>query len=824
MRKWPAFYAPVWSANGATLYYVALRPDGGLAIREVDVASRKGGELTTGRFQTPPAAIALSPQGDKVACAAVARESGGPPVLRLHVLSAAGSADRVAWEAPCGQGRADICWLPDGRSLLVAADRPAGWSLHRVPAEGGAARAIAADLFEVRGPTASPDGQRVAFVARARAGEPWSLYVASAGGGSCKVVAPAIFREYGVGYGPVWSPRGDAVAFVAERYLCPGRSEIVLWDPAAGVVRPLARNLAGGCIAPAWSPSGDSIAYVSLPLGVAGDGPGASGYPADILVAEASGQTPRTLVADGLANLMPSWSPDGRRLAFTTCGEPEADPHVVRLAELETGTVQLAEDCPDAELLLALARYRRGGAPALAGLQAAAARATGPDVATLAARVLADGFAASGEWANAASAARKAAESRDAQAGLHALRLLARAQMRLGNPKGALATAEAILSRGADGAAQALREALRSGIETAQRLEAEVRDAPSPVVLQALADTHLRQLGNPRGALDLLFRLAKEFPQGSHLRAAAESVLGCAGELGGQAVSYRVLEWAAGQLGADTLTPSQRLLLAQAAAANGDGRAALRWLAPLASGPVPAGLRSPAAEAFLAAADQLAAIPGAPEVLSAYRRAMALGSGGVAARAALGAARLLARGGGHWEATRLLLEALAPQAPPAVRREALRLLAVGRLQRRDPLAYEIAEVAQHAAFGFLDAAIARGEQLEPAVAVDPARRAALRQALAEAFDGLVAYHLARGDAGSARGVLARWLRGASRGHDLPRALAQLAACHRTAGDTRSLVEVLSRLAAEFPDRPEGAQARRELLLLDTSGTPPGPGH
>jgi len=390
--------------------------------------------------------------------------------------------------------------------------------------------------------------------------------------------------------------------------------------------------------------------------------------------------------------------------------------------------------------------------------------------------------------------------------------------MCLGDPQGALGTVELLLAKKGDAATQALRDGLRRGIETLGRLGAELKTTPSPVLLQAVADTHLGELGNPRTALAHLILLARAYPQGAHLRAAAESVFACAERLGGPAMSHRVLQWAARQVGEDALSVGQRLLLAEAASANGEPRTALRWLDRLPAEGVADGLRERAAQAWLGAADQLAAEPNGEDrdALAAYRRVLATSVGTARARAAVGAAKLLTRGGEHAAAARLLLDALAPQGTPAVRREALRLLAAGRVQRRDPLAYDVAEVGELVEFGFLEAAVARAQQLDGSLPASHPLRAQLRPHVARAFAGLAAYHVARGDVASAREAVQRWLRGASRDDDLPAALAQLAACHRMAGDERGLVEVLSRLAAEFPHRSEGAEARRQLMLLDTS--------
>jgi len=163
----------------------------------------------------------------------------------------------------------------------------------------------------------------------------------------------------------------------------------------------------------------------------------------------------------------------------------------------------------------------------------------------------------------------------------------------------------------------------------------------------------------------------------------------------------------------------------------------------------------------------------------------------------------------------LLLAAVGPTAPPATRREALRLLTTGRLKRLDPLAYDVGEVAVAETLGFLPAAVERGEALLRPMAPGHPCRELLRRAVAAACDGLFAYHCACGDLAAARAAVGVWLRWARPDADLPAALSRLAAWQRLSGDERGRVETLSRLAHDFADQPEGAEARRQLMLLDT---------
>ena len=825
VRKWPAYYAPVWSPDGKKLCHAAARGDGKLTIREIEVASGKGAEVVAGRFPAPPVAMALSPQGDQVACAVMVSAKGQKPTLRVHILSPGGEGDRVAWEGPCERGVADLCWAPDGRSLVFAADAAGGGLLCRVPANGGhpelatgRASPVASDFADVRAPSVSPDGQRVAFVAQTRPNGLWSLYVAALDGGARKLAVPDLFACYEVGYWPAWSPRGDAVAYVAERYLSRGFAELWAWEPASGRRRSLAGTLAGACIAPAWSPRGDAVAFVRLPFGSGPEGPGSAGHPADIVAVDAKGENEQTLVADGLANLMPAWSPDGATVAFGTCGEPSSgEPHAVRLATVGGGAVRLAENSPEAQFLLAWAGAERGN-----GRQLAAAAAIAPQIrdAWLAGRahaLLAARYASQRQWSNAAAHAARAANSPRREERLQALQLLATAQMRIGDPNAALAALDRLLSQGGDESARLLRQCLAEGIEAAGQTEAQLAKGPTPALLVRLATLQLRDLGNPRKAVDLLFRVLKDLPTGPHLREVAPLLFASYEELGAQAASYRVLEWAAGLIGQAGLTRDQCILIAEAAAANGQAQAALRWLDRLPQEGADDAMAERMARVCLRAAEQLHGGEASSEALAACRRAAAGRHGPLAARASLEAGKLLAAAGDHWEASRCFLAALAPQAEPAVAREAIRLLTAGRIQRRDPLSYDIARVAQLVAFGYLDSGVGLGEELLAGLPKDDPRRAALRRHLAQGLEKLAQYHLARGSVAAARDVIGRWLRHASREDELARALVQLAALQKAAGERQALVETLSRLAIEFADRPEGADARRQLLRLDTDG-------
>jgi Tol biopolymer transport system component len=104
-----------------------------------------------------------------------------------------------------------------------------------------------------------------------------------------------------------WSPDGARIAFRSERN---GDSEIWLMNADGSDPHRLARG-----ISPAWSPDGSKIAYASpgdQPC-PPGRGPRCSGL--SIMTTDGSGQH-RLPQTDG--GEYPSWSPDGKRIAFNS--------------------------------------------------------------------------------------------------------------------------------------------------------------------------------------------------------------------------------------------------------------------------------------------------------------------------------------------------------------------------------------------------------------------------------------------------------------------------------------------------------------------------
>jgi TolB protein len=134
-------------------------------------------------------------------------------------------------------------------------------------------------------------------------------------------------RNHAHDFSPVWSPDGRRIAFVSDR---DGDDDIYVMRADGTGVRRLTTNSTksdGQPIsdaAPAWSPDGRRIAFTS----------NRTGGQSEVWVMRSDGrhQTRLTRTAPIVDDTSPAWSPDGRRLAFvsTRAGNETADLYVMR--------------------------------------------------------------------------------------------------------------------------------------------------------------------------------------------------------------------------------------------------------------------------------------------------------------------------------------------------------------------------------------------------------------------------------------------------------------------------------------------------------------
>jgi TolB protein len=175
----------------------------------------------------------------------------------LYIVSAGGGrARRASKQTGLNTGAA---WAPDGRSLALTMSYEGNAELYRIGADGGGtpARLTSSPAID-SSPAYSPDGSQLAFVSN-RGGSPQIYLMPAGGGGAKRVTFQGKYNQT-----PRWNPKPKPgqpqIAFTGrdER----GVFDVFILDVSSGKVSRLTQNK-GSNLDPTWSPDGRLIAYVS---------------------------------------------------------------------------------------------------------------------------------------------------------------------------------------------------------------------------------------------------------------------------------------------------------------------------------------------------------------------------------------------------------------------------------------------------------------------------------------------------------------------------------------------------------------------------------
>jgi serine/threonine protein kinase/Tol biopolymer transport system component len=248
-------------------------------------------------------------------------------------------------------------WAPSGRSLVASVDG----QIFRVSKDGGTP--IIPRVDRLWYPSLAPDGRSLAVVRRNTNndlvavdpdGRGWSCVlcgVSNSGWGSVDAAGSIVFRRYVSGNATIFlrQPSGHEAAITdpSEDASCPSvspegdRIAYLAQDSNDGTVLRVVSRIGGQPVTlatdveaseyPSWSPDGRHLAF-------------AAGSPTRIWVVSAAGGEPRELTP--LGGDYPRWSPDGRWIAYsvwTRESDPDQGGWVV---PAEGGTPQKVSDEP----------------------------------------------------------------------------------------------------------------------------------------------------------------------------------------------------------------------------------------------------------------------------------------------------------------------------------------------------------------------------------------------------------------------------------------------------------------------------------------------
>ncbi|WP_341716240.1 VWA domain-containing protein [Micromonospora sp. FIMYZ51] len=322
--------APVRLVGGpGTVAHPALSPDG----RRVAFTSDRAGNAdiwvigTDGsglrRLTDHPAEDSWptwSPDGTRVAFASTRADLAGD----LWVMSATGGGQTRLTDGPAADGQP--AWSPDGRRLAFTTTRfapastPGLRTVATVAATGGAVTRAVPGPGDAAEPAWSPDGTRLAFTTT-RTDPAGDIHVLRDGRVTAVATGPLPQHQ------PVW--RGDDLIWTAtdtER-----TSDVWSADATGGDRRDLTARPGRTESAPAFSPDGTRLAYsAEQPDGGA-----------RIVVADATGANPQVLAPPGTTgtdhDTDPTWAPDGTAIAFTRHSSDQRRPSRILAVSVTDG-------------------------------------------------------------------------------------------------------------------------------------------------------------------------------------------------------------------------------------------------------------------------------------------------------------------------------------------------------------------------------------------------------------------------------------------------------------------------------------------------------
>jgi eukaryotic-like serine/threonine-protein kinase len=203
--------------------------------------------------------------------------------------------EKVPWNRPVAAS-----WMPDSQRLVLAGN-PAPATGATIWLADTSTESLTRLLSGPDGgqttPSVSPDGKRLLFTKIATDRDIVELPL---DGSAPRTLLATSLPEFA----PTWSPAGDQFAYVTRN----GGDELWVRSTQGNWDRPVVTAkefpTLEALLTPVFSPDGSRIAYTAVLAG--------GGRRRSLAISPAGGGSP-TIIADGYA---PSWSPDGRQIAF----------------------------------------------------------------------------------------------------------------------------------------------------------------------------------------------------------------------------------------------------------------------------------------------------------------------------------------------------------------------------------------------------------------------------------------------------------------------------------------------------------------------------
>jgi Tol biopolymer transport system component len=233
---------------------------------------------------------------------------------------------------------ANPAFSPDGKKIAFASNRSGHWSIYVMDADGKNVMQVTNARTHDLHPSWSPDGTELAYSSLGARSGVWEIWTIELNTGSRKMIGEGLF--------PSWSPAKDVNKIAFQRARQRGTHTFSIWtlELEKGEPRRVTEVASSGnsaLVSPSWSPDGKEIAFAS----VVETAPGTRQH--DVWVIDADGNN-RRRITDGVGvALSPVFAADGSLYYISDRSGPETVWSTKALAGAEHLAEKSAEKSTD---------------------------------------------------------------------------------------------------------------------------------------------------------------------------------------------------------------------------------------------------------------------------------------------------------------------------------------------------------------------------------------------------------------------------------------------------------------------------------------------
>lgn len=192
---------------------------------------------------------------------------------------------------------------PDGKSIAFSSNRGGAWSVYTMDFDGRNVVQVTNGPGQAVHPSFSPDGRQLVYSSQNPRSGQWELWTVSLDSNQKRMIGYGLF--------PSWSPDKQVNRIAFQRARQRGSHLFELWtlellNGEATRVTQVAESPVAAILSPSWSPDGKKLAFATVAESGSVQGT------RDIWVVDANGGQVRRLTEGGASNVQPYWAVDNR--------------------------------------------------------------------------------------------------------------------------------------------------------------------------------------------------------------------------------------------------------------------------------------------------------------------------------------------------------------------------------------------------------------------------------------------------------------------------------------------------------------------------------